>query len=560
VNATVPLAEALLARGGGDGGGDGDGARVAEAVLEVLPDEKRLLEIMTSAPSAPRRFSSSAAAPASGTAAMESPRIGLAGPDGWLSESDRIRARAGRALAWRRRAAGDAAFLREAAPFVASLRDGFAAEVSAARTRKRAAEAPRAAGKAGRVSKASRQSDGVFVGYQKRDRSKPKTVDVAPEDDSETDGREDDFRTSGRDDPLDSEGPPATSPRVSFELILSIAHASFLNGDLERAGSLCDDVLRFKSRDSGLGKTQTAGFLYLKAHVAFAAGDCRTAREASRAVCEKVPHSQEAWRLFREASSAIPGSSAMTVFLRACARSDREEKAREEKESLSRARARMDLPADLPTDLPRRATGATEPPSRAVPEAEKEGSKSRLPALLASGYANAHARRWDAAYRDFTRAFSVAPDEPLVALCAGVAGAHRATQSALSEREPNKHDAVLKSVAFFSRAARLREAASRVPRVDADPDANAVAGKQEGAYNLARGVHQLGLPHLAVPLYEKCLETGRAGGFRPETGSRAERGGDWNLNREAAHNLALIYKSSGADVLAREVLRKYSTV
>lgn len=33
-----------------------------------------------------------------------------------------------------------------------------------------------------------------------------------------------------------------------------------------------------------------------------------------------------------------------------------------------------------------------------------------------------------------------------------------------------------------------------------------------------------------------------------------------SLNREAAHNLALIYRGSGADELARQVLREHFTV
>ena len=62
----------------------------------------------------------------------------------------------------------------------------------------------------------------------------------------------------------------------------------------------------------------------------------------------------------------------------------------------------------------------------------------------------------------------------------------------------------------------------------------------EGDYNLARGLQQLGLNHLAVPLYERCLE----------------KGAD-ELQQECAQNLSLIYEQSGATALRDQVLRKY---
>ena len=64
----------------------------------------------------------------------------------------------------------------------------------------------------------------------------------------------------------------------------------------------------------------------------------------------------------------------------------------------------------------------------------------------------------------------------------------------------------------------------------------------EGDYNLARGLQQLGLNHLAVPLYERCLEKGA--------------GAD-ELQQECAQNLSLIYEQSGATALRDQVLRKY---
>ena len=76
------------------------------------------------------------------------------------------------------------------------------------------------------------------------------------------------------------------------------------------------------------------------------------------------------------------------------------------------------------------------------------------------------------------------------------------------------------------------------------------AHPQRGLYNLARGLHHLGWPHLARPMYERCLEIA----------SDDNDDGTVNVSREAAYNLSLIYRKAKAHGLARAVLRKYLTV
>ncbi len=71
---------------------------------------------------------------------------------------------------------------------------------------------------------------------------------------------------------------------------------------------------------------------------------------------------------------------------------------------------------------------------------------------------------------------------------------------------------------------------------------------QEAAYNLGRAAHQLELLHIAVPFYERALAT------QPPIDS-----GITNLRREAAHNLVLIYRKTGAIELARQVMREHLT-
>ena len=128
---------------------------------------------------------------------------------------------------------------------------------------------------------------------------------------------------------------------------------------------------------------------------------------------------------------------------------------------------------------------------------------------------------------------------------------------------------------------------------------------QEAAYNIARAAHHLNLLHIAVPFYERALESAPAPSAHPphhgdamaanradEEGNEAAAGASkgaaaaararpgaalfaeegqqpataqaeqckHGLQCEAAYNLSLIYRSSGADELARQVLRRHLTL
>ena len=88
----------------------------------------------------------------------------------------------------------------------------------------------------------------------------------------------------------------------------------------------------------------------------------------------------------------------------------------------------------------------------------------------------------------------------------------------------------------------------------------------EAAYNSGRAAHQLGLPHLAVSLYEEAL---RCGGEveayveeHAELFSSGERSalkvwGALDIRREAAFNLVLLYKDGGCVEKALLLTKKY---
>lgn len=84
---------------------------------------------------------------------------------------------------------------------------------------------------------------------------------------------------------------------------------------------------------------------------------------------------------------------------------------------------------------------------------------------------------------------------------------------------------------------------------------------QEALYNIARAYHHVGLVSLAASYYEKVLATHEKDYPMPklpsENPNTQHGSGYCDLRREAAYNLHLIYKRSGAFDLARQVLKDY---
>lgn len=88
---------------------------------------------------------------------------------------------------------------------------------------------------------------------------------------------------------------------------------------------------------------------------------------------------------------------------------------------------------------------------------------------------------------------------------------------------------------------------------------------QEALYNIARACHHVGLVSLAASYYEKVLAIKekdypipKHNDKRPDLMESGESG-YCDLRREAAYNLHLIYKNSGAVDLARQLLKDYCT-
>lgn len=84
-------------------------------------------------------------------------------------------------------------------------------------------------------------------------------------------------------------------------------------------------------------------------------------------------------------------------------------------------------------------------------------------------------------------------------------------------------------------------------------------------YNIARAFHHVGLMSLAALYYEKVLRTKEKDYPIPNLPNEdpivmeSLKPGYCDLRREAAYNLHLIYRRSGAHDLARQVLKDHCT-
>ena len=78
--------------------------------------------------------------------------------------------------------------------------------------------------------------------------------------------------------------------------------------------------------------------------------------------------------------------------------------------------------------------------------------------------------------------------------------------------------------------------------------------KQEAEYNVAHAYHLLGLTHLAIPYYERCLALSPAAHVE-DSDCEAE-----DFAKEAAFTLQNLWAASGNKGMAREVTEKWLVV
>ncbi|EQC33244.1 hypothetical protein SDRG_09227 [Saprolegnia diclina VS20] len=165
-----------------------------------------------------------------------------------------------------------------------------------------------------------------------------------------------------------------------------------------------------------------------------------------------------------------------------------------------------------------------------------------VPAMIMAGHRSSAYDFSSLAVGELTLAHLELPDDPLVLLCIGLAYLNSSMQRTVQDRQQS----VVKAFAFFQTYHGKR--VKQQERLLAHGGFGVDVAHVEGWYNTARAYHQLDLNHLAIAMYERVL---RFHDKHPEM--RAE----YRLCREAAYNLSLVYKKSGATDLAQYLLHKY---
>ncbi|EIW58576.1 TPR-like protein [Trametes versicolor FP-101664 SS1] len=184
-----------------------------------------------------------------------------------------------------------------------------------------------------------------------------------------------------------------------------------------------------------------------------------------------------------------------------------------------------------PDDIPDDEDEVETPAAVAEFEHAKLPTKANPVNVAVYGQILLAAKSYQSALFYLLQAYDYAPDDPLVSLCLAIASVGRAMQ----RQSDNRHHLITQGMAFLTRYRELR--------------GETAEGLDEVEYNFGRVFHQLGLHTLAVRHYERVLSAAEA-----RANANDE---DCGLAREAAHNLSLIYVSTGAAPLAQALYRRW---
>ena len=113
---------------------------------------------------------------------------------------------------------------------------------------------------------------------------------------------------------------------------------------------------------------------------------------------------------------------------------------------------------------------------------------------------------------------------------------------AIKRQADNRHHFIMQGFAFLFTYYDIRQRS------------NTILERQEAEYNVARAHHMLGLTHLAIPFYLRCLGMDKDI-EKINLGGTAE-----NFTREAAFALQGLWAASGDLDKAREVTEKWLVI
>jgi general transcription factor 3C polypeptide 3 (transcription factor C subunit 4) len=159
------------------------------------------------------------------------------------------------------------------------------------------------------------------------------------------------------------------------------------------------------------------------------------------------------------------------------------------------------------------------------------------PELLALAFFNGHNALMSGSYKhalaEYVNIHKLNPKDPFAAFCVSLGFLHLACQKFIS----NRHSVVIQLCAFLELYLQLRGEC------------------QESLYNVGRAFHQLGLVHNSIQFYKKALECP----VNVDTTDTSRRH-IFDIRREIAYNLSLIYQNSGSNDLALYYLNKYIVI
>ena len=124
------------------------------------------------------------------------------------------------------------------------------------------------------------------------------------------------------------------------------------------------------------------------------------------------------------------------------------------------------------------------------------------------------------AIKFYLKSIRLRPNDKILNLCVGIAFIHRSLQ-----KNDLRSENITRGLAFLRKYSDL------------------IGPCPESWYNLGRAYQHFGLPHLAIPYYEKVLADP-----------------DDDLHFSAGHNLAMLYVNSGSLHLAQDILKKHCTI
>lgn len=132
----------------------------------------------------------------------------------------------------------------------------------------------------------------------------------------------------------------------------------------------------------------------------------------------------------------------------------------------------------------------------------------------------------------FNRVYALKPDDPLLNLIMGLAY----LGAAFKRLSPNRQYEIMQGLSLVARYQEIRSSSEHLIE------------KQEAEFNMGRTYQTLGLNHLCIPYYERCLEMGR---------TLREQGEMENFGVEAAFALKHIWSVNGQVERAEIIMEEW---